>query len=187
LEGIDSSVKKLFEQRERDFLLSHVRITMRRSVENIDVGEFSLERAKEGEIIELPRWVAEEFAHLNLGEMEEEPFENEIFKAIAREKMMGAPQLSTLQPDFYIRMKRKLVMIKQGVESGRFRREDYERLKSGCYDLIGRRLSKLLSLSSASTTLDMISDKLTPEEKVFFSTAQSLSKEWKEALLGEGM
>ena len=65
------------------------------------------------------------------------------------------------------------------------RKEDYERLRASSYDLIGIRLGKLLSLSSSSTTLSAIADKLTPEEKVFFATSQSLTKEWRTTLLGE--
>ena len=166
-------------------MLSSVRVTMRSSLENIDVGDFTVGSVKQSEAVEFPRWVAEELVELNLAEMQEEPFESEIFKAVTREKTLGSPQLSSLHPDFYLRMRRRLEVIEQGVEVGRFRREDYEKLKANCYDLIGRRLSKLLALSSSLSGLETIGDKLTPEEKVFFTSAQSLSKEWKRALLRE--
>jgi hypothetical protein len=184
---VEGMIKELFDQRERDFLLSSVKVTMSSQLENIEVGDFRIGTLSDGESVEMPRWVAEELAELKLCEVEEEAFEGEILKALTREKMLGSPQLSALQPDFYLRMRRRMRMVRQGVESGRYRREDYERLKSSCYDLIGRRLSKLLMLSgSSSSGLEAISDKLTQEEKSFFFSAQSLSKEWKEALLGEG-
>lgn len=72
-----------------------------------------------------------------------------------------------------------------GTAAGRIRKEDVDKLKSASYDLIGMRLSKLLSLSSSSTSISL-GDKLTPEEAAFFALSQSLSKEWKAGLLGDG-
>jgi len=81
-------------------------------------------------------------------------------------------------------MRRRLTAIRAGVERGRYRREDYEKLRMASYDLIGRRLSKLLSMSS-SANVQTIADKITPEEKAFFSMSASISAAWKKALLGE--
>ena len=180
--GLD--VARLFEERERDFLLGPVRVTMRTSTEEIEVGDVVLKKAKEGERLEMPRWVAEELVELELAEVQEEAFETEIFRALTREKMLASLQLSPLEPNFYIRMRRRLATLRAGLEKGRYRREDYEKLRMACYDLIGRRLSKLLSMSS-SANIQTIADRLTPEEKAFFSTSSSISAAWKKALLGE--
>ena len=185
MSSVDFPLRELFQQRERDYLLSNVKVSMRSAVENIEVGDLKVEKLREGETAELPRWVAEEFASLGLAEVTEEPFETEILKSLSREKMIGAFQLSNLAPDFYLRMKRRLAYLRDAARAGRVRKEDYERLRASSYDLIGIRLGKLLSLSSSSTTLSAIADKVTPEEKVFFATAQSLSKEWKKVFLGE--
>lgn len=180
-------VRDMFDRRETEFLLGRTRVTMRSSLENIDAGEFKIESLKEGETVELPRWVAEELVQLNLAEASEEPFEAEIRKSLSNEKMRGPLQLSNLQQDFYLRMRRRLLQLKAAVEGGKGRREDYEKLRAASYDLIGMRLSKLLTLSSSSTPLSSLGDKLTPEEREFFTVAQSLSKEWKGALLGNGV
>ncbi|MDV3243789.1 MAG: hypothetical protein LYZ66_01280 [Nitrososphaerales archaeon] len=179
-------IKAVLEDRERNFLLSTSRVTMRSSLENIEVGDFKIESLKEGESVELPRWVAEELVQMNLAEASEEPFETEILKALSREKMMGPLQLSSLPADFYNRMRRRLSYLGNSVKEGRVRREDYERLRATSYDLIGMRLSKLLSLSSSSATAAALGEKLTPEERTFFTVSQSISKEWRAAILGEG-
>jgi hypothetical protein len=176
-------ISELFAQREREFLLSPVRILLKSPLEEMEIGEITLGRLKQGEAAEVPRWIAEELVVINVAEIQEEPFESEIFKALTREKMLGASQLSPLQTNFYIRMRRRLLELKAGSETGKYRREDSERLKATCYDLIGRRLSKLLSISS-SASLQTIGDKITPEEKVFFISSRSFSEEWKNALLG---
>jgi len=115
--------------------------------------------------------------------MQEEPFDVEIFRALTREKLLASLQLSPLEASFYLRMRRRLAIIRVGLEGGKYRREDYERLRRASYDLIGRRLSKLLSISS-SASLDTISDRITPEEKEFFTLCSSISTGWKQALLG---
>ena len=180
------SVKSILDERERDFALSKTRVTMKSSLENIDLGDYKIDGVREGESVELPRWVAEELVRTNLADATEEPFETEIVKALSREKMMGPLQLSPLPQDFYVRMRRRLAHLDGAVKEGRVKREDHDRVKASSYDLIGIRLSKLLSLSSTSASAASLGDKLTAEEKAFFSTAQSFSREWREAMLGGG-
>jgi len=97
---------------------------------------------------------------------------------------MGPLQRSVLSTDFYVKMRRRLGSLGRGVEEGKVKREEFDKLRAGTYDLVGMRLSKLLSLSSSSTSAGTLGDKLTPEESAFFSVSQTLSKEWKGALLG---
>ena len=180
------SIGQLFEQRERDYMLARVRVRMRTSVENIDAGDYAIESLPEGQSAEVPRWVAEELVGLSLAESTEEPFETEIFRAVSKEKMMGPLQLSVLPEDFYLRMRRRLSQLDRASKEGKARREEFEKLRAVCYDLVGMRLSKLLSLSSSSTRAAEMGDKLTPEEREFFSRAQGTSLEWKSALMGDG-
>ncbi len=83
-----------------------------------------------------------------------------------------------------MKRRRRLSSLASAVAEGKARREDQERLRAVCYDLVGIRLSKLLSLSSSSTPATSLEEKLTPEESAFFAISQSLSKEWRAGLLG---
>ncbi len=178
------SITELLERKEREYLLTNVRVKMRSSVENLDVGDLHFERLGQGESVELPRWVADEIVGQGMAETVESPFENEIFNALSKEKIMGPLQLSGMQPDFYMRMRRKLTNLGASVAEGKSRKEEYDRLRAVCYDLVGIRLSKLMSLSSSAAVATTLGDKLTPEESAFLSISQSLSKEWKAGLLG---
>jgi hypothetical protein len=174
----------VLERREREYLLGTTRARIRSSIERLDVGDFHVEGLAEGDSVELPRWVADELVAQGMAEATEPPFESEVFSALSKEKMMGPLQLSGLPPDFYVRMRRKLWALGAGAAQGKSRKEDFERMKAACYDLVGIRLSKLLSLSSSSMPAPSLADKLTPEEASFFVISQSLSKEWKTGLLG---
>lgn len=176
-------IRRLFENAETQFLLSKTRVTLSSSLDDIEAGDIKLGGLKQGEAVELPRWVAEELARLHLAEISEEPFETELFKALGREKMLGPFQLSSLLPEFYMMMRRRLAYLRAAADDGRVKKEDYEKIRASSYDLVGVRLGKLLSISSSSTSLSTIADKLTPEERTFFTLTQSFSKEWKNALL----
>ena len=178
------TLRQMLERREREYLLGNTRARMRSSIENLDVGDFHIEKLTQGESVELPRWVADELVGQGMAETTESPLENEIFNALSKEKMMGPLQLSALPPDFYVRMRRRLNSLSASVAEGKAKQLDLERLRAVCYDLVGIRLSKLLSLSSSSTPASTLGEKLTPEESTFFALSQSLSKEWKAGLLG---
>jgi len=180
------TLRQMLERREREFMMGTTRTRMRSAVENLDVGDFHIEHVSEGESVELPRWVSDELVAQGMAESAEAPFENDVFSALSREKMMGPLQLSGLPPDFYVRMRRRLGVLGSGLTEGKTRSQDYERLRAVCYDLVGIRLSKLLSLSSSSTPASSLAEKLTPEEAEFFAISQSLTKEWKAGLLGSG-
>ncbi len=174
----------MLERREREYLLGTARARMRSSVENLELGDFHVDHLAEGETVDLPRWVADELVAQGMAEAAESPFESEIFNALSKEKMMGPLQLSALPAEFYVKMRRKLGVMGAAVAEGKSRKEDYERLRAVCYDLVGIRLSKLLALSSSSTPASVLDQKVTPEESAFFALSQSLSKEWKSGLLG---
>ena len=118
MEDPGTDVAKIFEQREREFLLAPVRVMMKTSTEEMEVGDLVLKKTKEGERVEMPRWVAEELVDLELAEMQEEAFEVEIFKALTREKILASLQLSPLEPNFYIRMRRRLAAVGRGWRGG---------------------------------------------------------------------
>jgi len=176
----------LLDRREREYLLGNARTKMRSSVENLDIGDFRIEKLSEGDTVDLPRWVADELVSQGMAESADTPFENELYGALAKEKMMGPLQLSGLSVDFYVKMRRRLSVLNRSAAEGKSRKEDLERLRGVCYDLVGIRLSKLLSLSSTSTPASSLAEKLTPEESEFFAVSQSLSREWKAGLLGMG-
>ena len=177
------ALRQMLERRERDYLLAKTRVKMRSSLENFESGDFAVARLEEGQTAELPRWVADELVGLKMAEEVDEPFDVEILRALSREKMMGPLQLSTLPEDFYLKMRRRLGYLAGAVADGRAKKEDVDRLKVACRDIVGIRLSKLLSLSSSATPSSALDGRVTPEEAAFFTSSQALSKEWRMALL----
>ncbi|MBI3840548.1 MAG: hypothetical protein HY297_01090, partial [Thaumarchaeota archaeon] len=118
MNSAEGSVSRILQQREREYAMSKVRVKMRLSIENLELGEFRLDKLNEGEWTELPRWVADELVGQGMAETDEKPVEAEIFNALSREKMMGPLQLSALPSDFYVRLRRRLEFLKLAVADG---------------------------------------------------------------------
>ena len=164
--------------------MGKVNVKMLSSLENIQVGDYEIAKFEPGQVTEVPRWVAEELVNMKLAEVSEEPFETELLRALSKEKLMGPMQLSPLPDNFYVRMRRRLSYLDRAAAEGRARKEDVDRLRGACYDIVGMRLNKLLSLAGSSVPASTLADRMTPDEATFFYNSQAMSKEWKAALLG---
>jgi hypothetical protein len=178
------STEEVLARRERDFMMQKANVRMLSSLENTHVGDYSIDKLEQGQMAEVPRWVAEELVAAKLAEVNEEPFETELYRALSKEKLMGPMQLSPLQGDFYVRMRRRLAFLDKAVGEGRARKEDVDRFRAACYDIVGMRLNKLLALAGSSVPASTLADRMTQDEASFFANSQALSKEWKTALLG---
>ena len=182
---MDEKIEDSFGVDELDFLLSNVRVTFKVPISEIEAGEIKLKQVNQGGTLEIPRWAAEELEKKGLAEIAEEPFETEVFKALSREKILGPLQLSKLSPTFYMRMRRRLLYLMDEASHGRVRRDEFERFKASCYDIVSIRVGKLLSLANASSNIPELQERLTQEERELFSILQQTTKSWKSMVLGE--
>ncbi|MFQ6135279.1 MAG: hypothetical protein ACE5KU_05635, partial [Nitrososphaerales archaeon] len=137
---------------------------------------------KEGDLIEVPRWVAEAFAELGFAEVQEENFEVEMLKALSRERIQGSNQLSTLTGDFYLKLKRHLDCLKENTPSRGASKHDYDEAYLKALDLITLRTVKLLPLTVGEYTPDIM-QKVTPEELKLFNMVREMVQRWKRTVL----
>ncbi|MGI0091601.1 MAG: hypothetical protein ACREBS_07825, partial [Nitrososphaerales archaeon] len=102
------AVLQSIRDREFAYLLSSTRLKVKQKTPRIDIGSIHLDPMNEGDAVDLPRWIAEVLIGFEICESQEESFASEVFKAVTREKIAGADQLSTLRPDFYLKIRRHL-------------------------------------------------------------------------------
>ncbi|MCP8307407.1 MAG: DNA replication complex GINS family protein [archaeon] len=175
----ESSVISFLKDHEIGFLLIPVKVIMKQDLPHIDIGSINLPEAHEGDVIEVPRWVAEIMVQMDFAELQEESFNLELFKALSRERMQDPSQISTLKGDFYLKMKRQMNLMKRDESL----KESYEKFSSSAYDLIASRTSKLLYLAGSSILSPDLERKITPEEKNLFELIRSIIEDWKKAIL----
>jgi hypothetical protein len=165
------------------FLLTTVKAIIKQSLPSIEIGSVSLPETHEGDVIEVPRWIAEVMAQMGFVEIQEESFDIELFKALSRERIQESSQISTLKSDFYHRMKRHTNLMRSLMERDENLGKDYEKLSLSVYDLINLRTSKLLYLVASSPLSPDLEKKLTPEEKELFNSIRSIIENWKRIIL----
>jgi len=178
-------VMSAIKDREFAYLLTGTRLKMKQKLPRIDLGSIHLEPMNEGDTIDLPRWVAEVLVDMGTSEIQEENFSSEVFKAVTREKIAGSDQLTTLRPDFYLKVRRQLSFAKDSPNLRPTNFPELEKTRTLVFDLVALRLRKILSLATSLSPPTDIKEKLTPEEYQIFDSVYGLLQSWR-AVVMEG-
>jgi hypothetical protein len=179
----DQPVMSSIRDREFSYLLTGTRLKMKQKLPRIDIGSIHLEPMNEGDTIELPRWVAEVLVDMGISDIQEENFSSEVFKAVTREKIAGNDQLSTLRPDFYLKVRRQLSFTSEHPGAKPSSLSDLEKTRTLVYDLVALRLRKILGLAVSLSTPPDIKEKLTPEEYQIFDSVYRLLQSWRSVVM----
>ena len=171
-------VLQSIRDREFAYLLSSARLRVKQKTPKIDIGSVHLDPMNEGDAVDLPRWTAEVLIRLGFCESQEESFSSEVFKAVTREKIAGPEQLSTLRPDFYLKIRRHLAFANDSAARPSAIPE-IEKTRTLIYDLIALRLRKILSIANSLSPPTDIKEKLTPEEYQIFDSVYGLLQSWR--------
>jgi hypothetical protein len=182
---LSSDVIQSIRDREFTYLLSGMRLKAKQKTSRIDIGSIHVQPMNEDDVVDLPRWVAEVFINLDICESQEESFSSEVFKAVTREKISGSEQLSTLRPDFYLKIRRQLAFASSSDNLRPALISEIEKTRTLIYDLIALRLRKILSLAASFSPPSDIREKLTPEEYQIFDAVYGLLQSWR-AMMMEG-
>ncbi len=174
------------EQRARDkFVLKRlepVPVEMLQGLPEIDAVLLHLKETTQGERITVPRWAAEVLSDAHFAKVLEEPFENEVFRAVAKERLQNPPQLSKLSGDFYHRLS-ALLSERKSTSLTEEKKRLLDRLEMVGYDLITTRLSKMLSSAVTSSASSDLYGKLSPEESELFKAVNDMVTLWRKAVL----
>ncbi len=178
-----NSVLDSIKDREFAYLLSGTRLKILQNTAKLDVGSIHLENMNQGDVVEVPRWIAEILVGMGVAESQEESFASEVFKAVNREKMAGDNQIATLRPDFYLKIRRHLASSSSTGSMKPTDLAELERTRTLIYDLVALRLRKILSVSFALSPPTDIKEKLTPEEYQIFDKVYELLQSWRRAIM----
>lgn len=156
------------------FNLEDVKISFNHDVK-IAIGGVDVD-AKHGEILNLPRWVANVLESEKHGEIQDTDMIVELKQAVVKENVQGEFEISTLEPHFYIKLR---AFMKRLSES------DIDKHGSMLNSLVRKRQGKIIRIADSSKLSADIAKKLTVEERIFYDTIYENSKNFKEKILGE--
>ena len=146
----------------------------------LHVSDVSIQ-GKMGEILNVPRWVAEVLESEKYIEIQDVDMLVELKQAVEKEKMLGQFDLSTLQvqqqadPHFYIKMKSYMKGLSE---------KDYDKVESMLNTLLRTRQTKIIRLADTSKLTAEISQKLSIEEREFYNNLHDNSSKFSKTIIG---
>ena len=159
--------------------LKDVKVEFKKELK-LDVSDISIE-GKQGEILNIPRWVAEVLESEKYVEIQDVDMLIELKQAVEKEKMLGQFDLSTLQVQhqadshFYIKMKSYMNGLPE---------KDYDKVESMLNTLLRTRQTKIIRLADASKLTADISQKLSIEECEFYNNLHDNSSKFSKTIIG---
>lgn len=132
--------------------------------------------SKHGEILSIPRWVAEVLSSEKLAELQDTDMVVALKQAVVKENVQGDFDLSTLEPDFYIKLNSYMQRLPPA---------DRDKLESMMNTLIRKRQGKIINLADSSKMTSDLAKKLTIEERELFEYIHSGSTEFKKQIIGD--
>ena len=135
----------------------------------INVSEIQVE-GKQGEIMNLPRWVAKILYSENHIVIHEQDMIQELKQAKVKEDAQGEESISTLEKYFYIRVNEYMKNLPK---------DDSDKVESMLNQLVRIRQGKIVRLADSSKLTADLGSKLSIEEEVFYNKINNASNEFK--------
>ncbi len=130
---------------------------------------------KQGEVINMPRWIAQTLESETHAEIQEQDMGIELTQSISKENFQGE-ELSHLEPDFYIKVKGYMARQSE---------KECDRLESLLNTLIRKRLGKLIPRANSMELTADLAKKLSIEERSLYNVIHKNSTEFLEQIFGE--
>ena len=141
----------------------------------LNVSNISIE-GKKGEILNIPRWVANILESEKHVEIKDSETLVELKQAVMKEELHGDFDLITLEPHFYIKTKSYMKRLSE---------KDYVKVESLLNKLLRTRKTKIIRLADASKLTAEISQKLSVEEREFYNQVHEASTKFSKKIVGD--
>ena len=131
---------------------------------------------KATEILNIPRWIADILSSEKHVKIHDKDMITELKQAKVKEMSQGDYNLSTLDKDFFIRLKAYMNNLEK---------DDFNQVESMLKEIVRIREGKIIILANSSKLTTEISNKLTVEELGFFKEILQSSQNFKAQIFGE--
>jgi len=168
------NIAELAKVHNTGFDLEDVKVTFLHDIK-INVAGVGVE-GKQGEILNIPRWVAvvlESEKHVTIQETD---MVVELKQATVKENVQGEFELATLEPHFYV----KLISYMKKLP-----KDDYDKVESMLNSLVRKRQGKIIHLADSSKLTAGLNQKLSLEERIFYEKIYNTSTDFKKQILGD--
>ena len=157
-----------------EYLLEEIRVTFKSDVK-ISINDINID-AKEGDILQLPRWLTKILSKKFLIEIQDNEMSSYVSKALNRERISKPHDISGIDSDFYIRVDDFLKSLNE---------KERETLMVSLNSFVMSRLGKIVKLAAASSLSAEMETKLSAEEKQLYNFINTSSLAFKESVLSK--
>lgn len=170
---------------------SMVKIVANRNCPEIKLAGLTVGPFDEGNEYEVYLWVAKELAAAGMIHFREDDLldNTKIYRINFREGKKTPDQISEVQNDFYPKLRRYLLELKdQATQSRQSEKyQEYDRTKQLARDIVNSRLKKIVSLAATPALSEQTVKNLTNEERIVYDQLVKIISEWKAKILESGV
>jgi hypothetical protein len=164
---------------------SHAKIIANRNCPEIRLAGLVVGPFEEGNEYEVQFWIAQELEKAGIARFREEMRldATKLYKIQWTERVQTAGQIAQLPENFYPKLCRFLMELKEKGSENPEKMREYEKIKQLALDVVNARLKKIVSLASASAQTEQTLKNLTAEEKILYTKLHKLIQAWKTQIL----
>jgi hypothetical protein len=181
---VSSTIKNL----DFSFENSLAKIVANRNCSEIKLAGLKVGPFEEGNEYEVQYWIARELGKSGIARFRKEELLDaaQLYKTQWKERVQTTRQISKLPEDFYPKLRRYLVELKQEITRKPEKMREYEKVRQLTQDIINSRLKKIVSLASAPAQTEQILRNFTREERFLYKEIYNLITEWRTQILKNG-
>ena len=164
-----------------------VKIIANRNCPEIKLAGLSVGPFDEGNEYEVYFWVAKELATAGMVHFREDDLldSTKLYKVQWKEGVQIPGQISELPEEFYPKLRRYLVTLKEEATQPE-KITEYQKTQHLAKDIVNSRLRKIVALSTTPGQSDQVLKKFSNEEKILYEELVKLISEWKSKILSNG-
>jgi hypothetical protein len=165
---------------------SPIKIIVNRNCPEIELAGMKVGPFDEGREYDVKYWIAHQLEKTGIAHIKEE--EKLDIKKInnihwKESGIVHARQLSTLEEEFYPKLRRYLADLKRGAIGNPEKMHEYEKAMLMSQDIVNCRLRKIVSLASSPEQTNQILKDLAQEERIIYERLHTIIDEWKNQIL----
>jgi len=166
-----------------DFMFENtsVKIVANRNCPEIELAGFKVDPLEEGKEYEVRFWVAQELENAGIAHFREDEVLNavKLYKIHWKECVQAARQISSLEEDFYPKLRRFLANLERAALNNPERMKEHEKVTRLFHDILNCRLRKIVSLASSPTQTDQTLKNMAREERMLYEHLHAVIDEWR--------
>jgi len=167
---------------------SPVKIIANRNHPEIELAGLKLGPFEEGREYDVKYWIATELEKAGIAHIRPEQqldirkLNNIHWKESG---IVHAKQLSSLEADFYPKLRRYLAGLKRGAIGNPEKSLEYQKASRMAQDIVNCRLQKIVSLASSPDQTNLTLKDMATEERILYQNLHDSINEWKTSILKE--